>query len=87
MAEVHVWDFLEEFVKDLEAQLKSDEERWGNTWQHRIRGGQESRIYNHITDYYDQWNHGKNPMPWLKVAGLAMIAWIRERHPEVLFDG
>ena len=77
-----VWDFLPEFIEALQEQLESDDKRWGDTWQKRIRGGQENRIMSNIDDYYDQWRNGGNPIPWLKIAGLALIAWIRENNPE-----
>jgi hypothetical protein len=77
-----VWDYLPEFIEALKAQLKDDEIRWGDTWKKRIKLGQETRIYNDITDYFDQWESGGNPIPWLKVAGLALIAWIRDNNPE-----
>lgn len=80
---MHVWDFLSEFCKALQAQLEDDEKRWGNTWLQRIPGGQEMRIEEHIKSYFDQWHNAKRPIPWLKIAGLAMIAWIRENHAEL----
>jgi len=80
----HVWDFMSEFTEALRVQLEDDERRWGNTWQHREIGNQEERIYNEYRAYYDQWKFGGNDIPWLKIAGLAMIAWIRENFPESL---
>ena len=82
MIKEFVWDYMSEFVKALTTQLESDEKRWGDTWKKRVKLGQETRIYNDITDYYDQWESGGTPIPWLKVAGLAMIAWIRDQSPE-----
>jgi hypothetical protein len=73
-----VWDFMEQFVEALKEQLMSDEKRWGDTWRRRVRFGHEERIFNDFADYYDQWKNSATPIPWLKVAGLAMIAWIRE---------
>jgi len=73
-----VWSYMDEFVVELTAQLKSDQERWGDTWKKRIKGGQEERIYANIQNYFDQYFNGGYPIPWLKIAGLAMIAWIRE---------
>lgn len=84
---VHVWDFVPEFTEALTAQLEEDEKRWGNTWQQRDIGGQDERIYAELDAYRDQKRYGGNPIPWLKVAGLALIAWIRENHPEVLIQG
>lgn len=80
---MHVWDFMSEFVSALQSQLESDEKRWGNTWLQRIPEGQEIRIEEHIKSYFDQWRNANNPVPWMKIAGLAMIAWIRENHPEI----
>ena len=80
---MNVWDFLPEFTEALQKQLESDEKRWGDTWQHSVRGGQENRIMANIDNYYDQWRNGGNSIPWLKIAGLALIAWIRENNPEI----
>ena len=73
-----VWDFMPEFVKALTEQLESDDQRWGDTWRRRVRMGHEDRIFSDFSNYYDQWKNGGKPIPWLKIAGLAMIAWIRE---------
>jgi hypothetical protein len=80
---MHVWDFLPQFTQALKEQLENDEKVWGNTWQHRDIGNQNERIYAKFQDYHDQWENGNNSIPWLKIAGLALIAWIRENHPEI----
>ena len=80
---MHVWDFLREFAEALQGQLENDEKRWGNTWLQRPVEGQELRIEEHIKSYFDQWRNANQPIPWLKIAGLAMIGWIRENHPEL----
>jgi len=77
------WDFLPEFSKALEAQLQDDEKRWGDTWLQRMPEGQEVRIEEHIKTYFDQFRNAGHPVPWLKIAGLALIAWVREQHPEL----
>lgn len=82
MQNKHVWDFLPEFVEALTAQLKEDEKRWGDTWKGRLKRSQEERIFNDFDDYWDQYEKGGIPIPWLKVAGLALIAWIRDNNPE-----
>lgn len=71
-------DFLDEFVKALEEQLEKDHEKEGNTWRKRVKLGHENQIYSKITEYYDQWLNAGRRIPWLKIAGLALIAWIRE---------
>jgi len=79
-------DFLDEFTDALRGQLARDQERWGNTWKHRPRENQEARAMARFQDYFDQWHNAGTPMPWLKIAGEALIAWVRENHPEEL-DG
>lgn len=80
---MHVWDYLQEFSKALQKQLESDEERWGNTWLKRSIDGQEERTIAKYNDYFDQYEEKEQPLPWLKIAGGAMICWIRENHPEL----
>lgn len=79
----HVWDFLTKFTEELKKQLESDEERWGNAWLEYSPHNQEFYIFERINTYYDQWKFGKTPIPWLKIAGNAMIAWIRDSYPEL----
>lgn len=70
---------LPAFVEALEEQLKSDEKRWGDTWMHRDREGQEERAFARFRDYWDMYERGDVPIPWLKIAGECLIAWVRER--------
>lgn len=81
-----VWDFMGEFTHALEERLKSDDERWGDAWRHVPVEGQEDRIFARFRAYYDQWKHGGQPMPWLKIAALAMIAWLRVQRPDVMIE-
>ena len=78
-----VWDFMDEFVEALTEQLEKDDARWGDTWLRRVPLGQEARIESDFSNYFDQYRNAGTPVPWLKVAGLAMIAFIRDRHPEI----
>jgi len=80
---MHVWDFMKEFVEALTKQLESDEKRWGDTWLTRVPEGQEMRTICTFNDYFDQWKQTKTPIPWLKIAGGAMICWIRDQRPEI----
>jgi hypothetical protein len=85
-------DFLDEFLVELRAQLISDDELWGDTWLKRPKKGQADRIYDRIKQYYIDEKLGQrlvgdnthflDSLPWLKIAGLALIGWIRERYPE-----
>ena len=78
-----VVDFVDQFADALKAQLLEDEKRWGDTWIHRPREGQEARTMKDYQDWFDQFKHGGNPMPWLQVAGDALICWVREQYPEI----
>ena len=77
-------DFLPETTKKLEVQLSKDQERWGDTWKHRTRDGQEDRVFARFNDYFDQYKNAGVPIPWLKIIGEAHIAMVREDHPEEL---
>jgi hypothetical protein len=80
---VHVWDFMKEFTDALQKQLEDDEVRWGNTWLKRVPMGQEARVIAKFNDYFDQYKETGRPLPWLKIAGNAMICWIRDQHHEL----
>lgn len=81
-----VTDFLDEFTRALRKQLEDDYLRWGDTWLHRTKKGQESRTRKCFDDYFDQFEQAEIPVPWLKIVGNAMICWIREQHPELFLD-
>lgn len=80
-------DYLEEFITQLKSQLLSDQARWGDTWKNRPigdykgHGDQVDRIMARYQDYYDQYKNAGTPMPWMKVVGEALIAWVRETYP------
>jgi hypothetical protein len=78
-----LWDFLPDFVAALEEQIRADDQRWGDTWLKRTRKGQEERTIKSLRDKFDQYENAGVPIPWLKIAGEALIAWTRERHPEI----
>lgn len=75
-------DFLPDFMDALEEQLTEDFKKWGNTWMNRSKLGQEQRIEDDFTNYFDQFEFGGTPVPWLKVVGNAYIAWVREQHSD-----
>lgn len=81
--DMHVWDFLPKFVEALKDQLENDEERWGSTWLSRTRKGQTERTMDTFQNYFDQYKHAGIPVNWLKIAGGALICWIRENNPDI----
>jgi ABC-type uncharacterized transport system ATPase subunit len=72
-------DYLPEFSEALKEQLVSDQFRWGNTWKKRSIEGQELRTKARFDDYFAQFENAGKPIPWLKVAGAALICWVREQ--------
>lgn len=78
----HVWDWILVFGEAMAHQLHADEHRWGQEWRRRPRENQTHRIMSHILTYYGKFNQNGTPMPWIKVANLALIAWIRDTRPE-----
>lgn len=73
-------DYLPEFMEALTKQLEEDEKRWGDTWKHRSRDGQEMRTKVRFDDYLAQFQNAGVPIPWMKVVGEALICWVRERN-------
>jgi hypothetical protein len=72
------------FAYSLLRQLEGDYETYGDEWRRRTREGQEERIYERLESYWIAYNRSGQPIPWLKVAGLALIAWLRENYPMTL---
>ena len=83
MNECRLTDFLDETTEALRFQLEIDQLRWGDTWRYRPQEGQEERAFARYQDYLDQFRNAGVPIPWLKVMGEALIALVRERHPEL----
>lgn len=75
---VELIEYVAKFSDALRGQLEEDEKRWGDTWKRRSRKGQEDRIAERMETYIDQWRNAGTPMPWLKIAGLCLIAMLRE---------
>ena len=77
-----LFDFWGETCEAMVEQFRQDQARWGDTWKHRPREGQEERAFARFRDYFDQWKHGGRPIPWLKIIGEAHICLVRQDHPE-----
>ena len=75
--------FLGQFVALLVEQLESDQRRHGNKWRDLPLKGGEDRIFDRLGDYYSDYLRNGTSPPWLKIAGLALIGWIRENYPEL----
>ena len=77
-----LYEFVPDFMIALEEQLKEDEKRYGDAWKERSREGQVERIYRRFYEYQYQFASKGTPIPWLKIAGLAMIGWLRDTYAE-----
>lgn len=71
-------DYLPEFFKAITEQITKDNQRWGDTWKQRPREGQEDRAFARFNDYHDQFKNAGVPIPWMKIVGECLIAWVRE---------
>ena len=71
--------YMPEFIGALRKQLGEDAERWGDTWKTRSQEGQEVRTAQTLDDYFDKFKNAGTPINWLKVAGYALICWVREQ--------
>jgi hypothetical protein len=79
---VKLEQFIDEFAEALREQIREDDKRWGNTWRYRKVDGQQGRMIDRFIDYEDQSIHGNRPFPWTKIAGEALIGWVREQYPD-----
>lgn len=75
-------EFIDKFTEALEKQIAADQERWGDTWRYRPIEGQVDRMMARFKDYQDQHDHAGVPVPWLKIAGEALIGWVRDNNPD-----
>lgn len=76
--------FKNEFIPKMMSQLDYDNQRWGDSWMMLPPGGQELDIQKHIDQYFEYFTQFGKKVPWLKMAGYAIIAQAREDHPEWL---
>jgi len=72
-------DYVPMFIEALKGQLDEDEMRWGDTWKHRSKEGQEIRTKGRFDEYFSAFVNNGIPVPWLKIAGGALICWVREQ--------
>ncbi len=84
--EVTLLDYVFRFAAALSHQLLEDEKRYKDEWRKLPKDGQEDRVYQRFEQYWVEFSRDGLPIPWLKIAGLAMIAWVRDNHPEALVE-
>lgn len=84
--EPHLMQYFQgEFIPKMLAQIANDHDRYGDTWLMPYTEGMEGHIRGRYDEYFSQFEESGKPMPWLKVAGYAVIAQARQDHPEWLF--
>ena len=76
--------FQGEFISKMLVQMANDHDHYGDTWLMSYAEGMEGHIRGRYDDYYNQFEQSGKPVPWLKVAGYAIIAQARQDHPEWL---
>ena len=79
-------EYLPYFMDALAEQLEDDFQRWGNTWLTRPIEGQSERTVKTLRDYFDQYEQAGIPINWLKIAGNALICWVRETYYDTTAD-
>ena len=82
---IRVLDYLEEFTKAIFDSLTEGEKKYGNEWLESDGDIGAPREMGAIDGEFALFMDTGEPIDWASVAGYAMIAWIRENHPE-LFD-
>lgn len=76
--------FKNEFIPKMLSQMDYDNLRWGDTWLMQSVESQEKTIQDHFNHYFEYYRLYGKKVPWLKIAGYAIIAQAREDHPEWL---
>lgn len=74
--------FFFRFAEALFRLIDSEEKRWGEVWRKEPKEGQEDRIYSRFEQYWVEFSREGMPIPWLRVAALAFVAWVRDNYPE-----
>ena len=84
---IRVLDYLEEFTKAIFDSLTEGEKKYGNAWLSPAKAhGVSFHSAHEIKTIFERFVVNDEPMDWASVAGYAMIAWIRENHPELSDD-
>ncbi|NLN71124.1 MAG: hypothetical protein GX142_10175, partial [Chloroflexi bacterium] len=78
--------FQEEFIPKMLAQMALDQNRYGDTWLMDYTEGLETHIRERFDDYFSLFDQFEKPIPWLKIAGYAILAQARLDHPEWLLN-
>lgn len=76
--------FREEFFDKMLGQMADDHRRNGDTWLSRYENGVEFFIQQRFVEYFNMFEETSKPVPWLKIAGYAILAQARQDHPEWL---
>jgi len=80
-----LYGFVDAFGEALVVELAEDT-NLAETWHTIPRQGQEDHISAQLEDFIADYDEGDVPIPWLKIALLAMTAWVREKRPDLFSD-
>jgi hypothetical protein len=64
----------------MKNQMHKDQEQWGDNWINHSKEMQVGEIYERYVHYLHQYRTIGEPIPWVKIAIYAMIAWTREKY-------
>jgi len=84
-AKLTLWGFVDAFGEALVVELAKDT-ILAETWHILPCRGQEDHTFAQLEDFMAEYDVGDVPVPWLKIALLAMAAWVRENHPDLFPD-
>lgn len=76
--------FKEEFIPMMIEQMKFDHHRMGDSWLMKPSPEYSQQIHKRYEEYFELYEKDGKPIPWLKIAGYAIIAQARHDHPEWL---
>jgi len=82
-AKLELYGFVDAFGEAMVVELAENPDKLAKTWHTVTRENQEDHILTELEGIIADYDEADTPVPWLKIALLAMTAWVREKRPDL----
>ncbi len=79
-------NYLFRFAECLGNQIEENGELNSMGWREIEPDELENEIFTRLERFWVEFSRDGIPMPWLKIASLALIGWVRANYPKTYVD-
>ncbi len=81
-ARIQLTDYIFRFFEALARELDGLSEGPSDDWRSIPPDELEGALYSRLESFYVEFSRDGLPLPWLKIARIALVGWVRANYPK-----